>query len=460
MLELESNLEIYKSDLIEVCNLFENTENLKIRHIFNETEIKVVNTVVINGKAYAYGNLISKAKTHIERKRLVKRFAKLSVFKALSNCLNQCPPWGALTGVRPTKLAYQQLQFEGEFTDFFTNTMKVSAKKTQLVEKVLERQKDIYRVDEQDTDLFVFIPFCPSRCKYCSFITADITHAKQYEEQYVKSLVYEIEKSSKLIRKLRSIYIGGGTPVALSNQNLEKVLSAIDKVNSGVEFTIEAGRPDKITKENLELFKKYRVTRICINPQTFNDKTLELIGRKHTSNDIIEKYEMAKGDFIINMDLIAGLTGESVSDFKASLDKAIELNPQNITVHTLSIKHGSYLAEGVKRLEKGDIESMIDYAYDRLTENEYQPYYLYRQKYMAGNLENVGYSKLGCECIYNVDVMEETTDIISCGAGAISKKVNHKDSKIIRVGAPKDVKTYIEKVEKIIEEKENTFVNS
>ncbi len=459
MLELESNLEFCKSELIDVCNLFENTDDLKIRHIFNESEIKVVNTIVINGKAYAYGNLISKEKTQLERKRLIKRYAKLSVFKALSSNLNQSPPWGALTGVRPTKLAYQQLEFEGEFKDFFINTMKVSPKKIQLIERVLERQKGIYRIDESDSDLFVFIPFCPSRCKYCSFITADINHSKNYEDEYVNTLVDEIEKSSKLIKNLRSIYIGGGTPVALSNANLEKVLKAIDKINCGVEFTVEAGRPDRITKENLELFKKYRVTRICINPQTFNDKTLEIIGRKHTANDIIEKYELAKNDFIINMDLIAGLDGESVEDFKLSLDKAVELKPQNITVHTLSIKHGSYLAGNVKRLDKGDIEIMVDYAYDKLTKNGYLPYYLYRQKYMAGNLENVGYSKKGYECIYNVDVMEETTDTVACGAGAISKKVNHKKGKILRVGAPKDLKTYIEKSQKIIEEKENTFVN-
>ena len=256
---------------------------------------------------------------------------------------------------------------------------------------------------------------------------------------------------------MRSIYVGGGTPVALSTIQLEKILIALDKINTGVEFTVEAGRPDCITKEKLELLKKYRVTRICINPQTFSDKTLELIGRNHTSLDVCEKYELAKNDFSVNMDLIAGLAGESFTDFKASIDKAIELSPDNITVHTLCVKRGSNLHESVKRLYGIEIEDMVNYAHNALKEAGYNPYYLYRQKYMAGNLENVGYTKDNKACIYNIDVMEEIAQNVACGANAISKRVYNGGERIERYAPPKDVKTYIEKIETIIAQKLKLF---
>lgn len=462
MLEFESNLEFCNKELKEVVDMFDfdMNEDYKIKHIFSSSENKVVNTVVINGKALAYGNLVGTFSSELERKRIYKRYAKLSIYKGISYVLGCELPWGSLTGIRPTKLAYQQLEKEGEFRDFFINVMKVSKEKTDLVESVLNAQKGIYTTDERYTDFFVFIPFCPSRCKYCSFITHDIRTSKKYEEQYVDALIKEINQSKKLIKTLRSIYVGGGTPVCLTDENLDKVLTALDDINCGVEYTVEAGRPDRITKENLAILKKHNVTRLCINPQTFNDVTLEKIGRRHTSKQIIDCFNMAKDDFIINMDLIAGLDGESVADFIDSVRTAINLKPQNITIHTLSVKHGSFLCDQVKRLDKGEVEQMISTAEKMLVESGYKPYYLYRQKYMAGNLENVGYALKGTECVYNVDVMEETVDNVACGAGAISKKVTRiGEEKIIRVPAPKDVKTYIDKVDKIILEKENTFLN-
>ena len=199
------------------------------------------------------------------------------------------------------------------------------------------------------------------------------------------------------------------------------------------------------------------MTRICVNPQTFNDETLVRIGRKHTAADIIEKYELAKKDFIVNMDLIAGLDGETKEDFFKSVRKAIELAPDNITVHTLSVKRGSYLAEEGKRLPKGDIEEMVSFAEERLLTAGYSPYYIYRQKYMAGNLENVGYAKKGTECVYNIDVMEETASVVACGAGAISKKVAFGNDKIERLAAPKDVVTYINKLSEILSLKQALF---
>ena len=454
---IDTDLKFCESELNEVINMFSGAESLKIRHIFDERRDRVVNTVVIGGKSYAFGNLLPDIKDGIERKRYIKRYAKLSLYKALSAVTGISLPWGALTGIRPTKLAYQQSEKTGEFRDFFINTMKVSEQKTDLVEKVLKSQRGIYEKDDNNTDFFVFIPFCPSRCRYCSFISADIKGAAKYVDEYVGVLISEIRESARYIKKLRSIYIGGGTPVALDNAALEKILKETAKINTGVEFTVEAGRPDRITEDNLKLFRDYGVTRICINPQTFNDRTLELLGRKHTASQVEEKFMAAKDLFVTNMDLIAGLTGESLADFRYSLDKAVSLAPDNITVHTLCIKRGSALAEGVKRLGEGEVSKMLDYAGITLAENGYNPYYLYRQKYMAGNLENVGYCREGKACIYNIDVMEEISSTVACGANAISKRVTGGGEKIERAASPKDVKTYIEKIQTIMSAKDKLF---
>ena len=453
---IDTNLNFCENELLEVLNMFENVDELRIRHRFSESEGKVVNTVTVNAQVYAYGNLL-RYSDDIEKKRLIKRYAKLSLYKALSKNLQKDLPWGALTGIRPTKLAYQQLQLEGDFESFFVDTMKASKEKTELTKAVIETQKEIYEKNDDNTDFFVFIPFCPSRCRYCSFISADIKSAKKHIDEYVDTLIDEIKFSAQFIKKLRSIYVGGGTPVALSDEHLDKILTAIDDINPGVEFTVEAGRPDCITESKLAILKRHRVTRICINPQTFSDKTLQAIGRNHTAEQVIEKFNMAKNDFSVNMDLIAGLTGESVEDFKKSIDKAIELSPDNITVHTLCIKRGSYLAEEEKRLSGKSVEEMVEYAHNALTKSGYKPYYLYRQKYMAGNLENVGYTKDGKACIYNIDVMEEIAQNVSCGANAISKRVFNGGERIERVASPKDVVTYLNKIEQIKAQKSKLF---
>ncbi len=453
---IDTDLAFCQSELIDVIKLFDGAENLKIRHRFKQSENKFVNTVTVDGQVYAYGNFV-RYDGKIEEKRLTKRYAKLSLYKALSKHYNVDLPWGALTGIRPTKLAYQQLEKTGEFKEFFTYVMKVSKEKTDLIAQVLSSQKGIYETNDENTDFFAFIPFCPSRCKYCSFICADVKSAQKHVDEYVDALVDEIEFSKKFVKKLRSIYIGGGTPVSLEDYQLEKVLRAIDKINTGVEYTVEAGRPDRITESNLKLLKKYGVTRICINPQTFNDKTLDLLGRKHSAKDVLDKYAMAKNDFSINMDLIAGLSGESFEDFKYSLDMAKELSPDNITVHTLCIKKGSKLAETEQRLSGKIVSDMVDYAKEQLLTAGYSPYYLYRQKYMAGNLENVGYTKAGKACVYNVDIMEEIANNVACGANAISKRVWKGGERIERVASPKDVLTYLNKRDIIKRQKESLF---
>lgn len=454
---IDTNLTFCQSELIEVINLFESAEKLNIRHKFTESENKFVNTVTVDGQTYAYGNFIGKITDEVERKRLTKRYAKLSIYKALSKKFNAILPWGALTGIRPTKLAYTEIEKNGDFREFFIDTMKVSEQKTELVNQIVETQKGIYKKDDTNTDFFVFIPFCPSRCKYCSFISADVKSARAHVEDYVDTLIDEIEYSAKFIKNLRSIYVGGGTPVSLSDEQLDRVLTALDKINTGVEFTVEAGRPDAITESNLKILKKHNVTRICVNPQTFSNDTLVRLGRNHTAEDVIEKYQLAKDMFSINMDLIAGLEGESVEDFKNSIDTAINLSPDNITVHTLCIKRGSKLAETKDRLSGLKVQEMVDYAREKLKENGYYPYYMYRQKYMAGNLENVGYTKKGKACVYNIDVMEEIAQNVSCGANAISKRVFNGGERIERYASPKDVITYLNKIDAIKEGKSKLF---
>ena len=454
---IDTNLEFLQSELREVVNLFGDEQEFDIKHKFSESDNKFVNTVTVNGKTYAYGNLAPDFKDDIHKKRIVKRYAKLSLYKALSRLTGKDLPWGALTGIRPTKLAYQQIEESGEFEDFFTSVMKVSPEKTQLTKAVLNSQKGIYQIDDKNTDFFVFVPFCPSRCKYCSFISADIKSAEKQVDGYVDALIDEIQFSKRFIGNLRSIYIGGGTPVSLCDEHLERVLSALDDISSGVEFTVEAGRPDAITESNLAILKKHGVNRICINPQTFSDKTLKVLGRNHTADEVVQKYLMAKENFNINMDLIAGLEGEDFNDFKYSLDKAISLSPDNITVHTLCIKRGSRLALTEKRLSGELVDKMLEYAHSALKESGYSPYYLYRQKNMAGNLENVGYTKPEKACVYNIDVMEEISNNVACGANAISKRIYLGGQRIERQASPKDVKTYIQKLQTIKEDKIKLF---
>lgn len=447
-----------ENEIAEVVNLFTTVQDINLGHRVTISDNKIVNTVTVNGSVYAYGNLISLPNDKIVRKRLIKRYAKLSVYKALCKVYDKQMPWGALTGIRPTKLAYMELEEKGSFEEFFTDTMKVSQEKTKLVSNIIEAQKNIYSKNPDNTDFFVFIPFCPSRCRYCSFITADIKRNAQFVDSYIETLIKEIEASRHFVKKLKSIYIGGGTPVALDDKNLDKLLTAIDKINTGVEYTVEAGRPDRITPENLKILKDHGVTRICVNPQTFNDKTLQILGRNHKANDIEEKYLLAKDLFDVNMDLIAGLPEESFEDFKYSLDKTISLKPENITVHTLCVKKGSELSMEVNRVKCDEISQMIEYSYKTLENFGYMPYYMYRQKYMAGNLENVGYSLKGKECVYNVNTMEEISNTVACGANAISKRVFFDENRIERLASPKDIKTYLDKIDNILINK-NKFFN-
>ncbi len=451
---IDTNRHDYKKDLEEVIFMFSSGENINISHFEENDGRTFKDKFVFLNQEYNFVNE-KEVDGELELKRYEKRFSKLGLYKILAEHFKVDYEWGALTGIRPVRMAYSIGEnYEKEFKEIFF----VTDKKIELVKDVLKTQENIIDKDGKYSGLFVSVPFCPTRCAYCSFVSEEISKCK-HVDKYIDALVYEIKNSLKLCKNLRSVYIGGGTPIALKSEDLIKILSALQPViKDDIEFTVEAGRPDAITEEKLKILKEYKVNRICVNPQTFSDKTLRLIGRKHSSESIIEKYNLAKKyGFIINMDVIAGLPEETFSDFKNTVDTVINLNPDNFTVHTLCLKKGSILKEKVKRLEIGEISKMTDYAYKTCKENGYNPYYLYRQKYAADNLENVGYSKPKKECVYNIDVMEETSNNIACGANSVSKRVYVEKNQIERYGAPKDILTYINKVDEIIKLKEQLF---
>ena len=391
--------------------------------------------------------------------RLRKRYAKIAIYNLLVSVTGKRMPWGSLTGIRPTKLA-DQLSREGlNWQDTFTNLLGVSESKTQLVEDILHTQGKLHEHKDGCADLYVGIPFCVSRCSYCSFTSGELERLKKYVEPYVSALCQDITQTLRFAKDkgihINNVYFGGGTPTSLSAEQLDKVMSCIDV--RPVEFTVEAGRPDTIDADKLDVFAKHGVHRISINPQTFNQSVLDVIGRKHTVHDIYDKYELAKRyGFSINMDLIAGLPTETYEMFCASVDQAIALNPDNITVHTLALKHGSALKEQ-NYAGAQDVSHMVEYSRDRLYNVGYVPYYMYRQKYMAENLENVGYCKIGTPCLYNIGIMEEISDILACGTNAISKRIISAENRIERSANAKDVITYIERNEEYLDKKFKLF---
>lgn len=449
-----TNTEFLKAEMADVLRLFGDVPD--VAHTFVYAENNFMNAVIVGGREYDFCER-QECAGEIEFKRYARRFAKLALYEALRAETGRSMPWGALTGIRPTKLAYAEQAAGRRFEPLFEK-FGVSRENIALVRAVLDAQQGIYAREEGAADLYIGIPFCPSKCDYCSFITADISRTGQYVEGYLSALEKEIAACRGLFRRLKSIYIGGGTPLVLETPQLRRVLDAAAPFAEGQEYTVEAGRPDVFTEEKLRLLKDYGVTRICVNPQTFSDETLARIGRRHTAADIYRAFDMARRfSFDINCDLIAGLPGERAEEFCSGLDKAAALAPENITVHTLCLKKGAKLKEEESRLAGDGIGEMISYSRSALSAAGYVPYYLYRQKYMADNRENTGWTKPGRACVYNIDVMEEITDNIACGANAVGKKLFAGEGRIERIGSPKDIPTYIAKIEGILAEKRKLY---
>lgn len=445
-----------ENELMDVVRLFKSRPQ-SVTHAFRFDGGVFYNDFVVDGKAYSFKDE-GQGCDEIEFKRLERRFGKLGLYAVLSELYKEDMPWGALTGIRPTKMAYTEKEAGRPFRPLFEK-MRVKEENIALVEEVLRAQEGIYEKKDGNTDFFVSIPFCPTKCSYCSFITAPIDKTRGFLPDYLDCLEREIFAAAPLTGNLRSVYIGGGTPLVLESEALERVLKAVERVRTnGCEYTVEAGRPDVFTEEKLRLLKEYGVTRICVNPQSFSDKTLERIGRRHTAAEIYRAFDMAaKFGFDVNADLIAGLTDETYEEFVFSVNEAVRTGAANITVHCLSLKSGAKLKEECSYLENPLVSDMVAASREILRAAGYVPYYMYRQKYQTGNNENVGWTKAGKACVYNIDIMEETADNLAVGANAVSKRVYNLQNRIERFASQKDLKTYIGKIDEIIARKNKFF---
>lgn len=405
-----------------------------------------------------------------EIKKKSKTIIKRSIFKVLSEWYDTYVPWGILTGIRPVKIVHSLLDeglSEVEIRQNLKDNYLIKDEKIDLALDIAKRERVfIYPIDKNKISLYVSIPFCPTRCVYCSFPSNPMKQFGHLRENYVKAIVKEIKGLAKLLKEtnkeIETLYIGGGTPTTLEAEQLDDLIKALFMeldLTKIKEFTVEAGRPDTITREKLEVMKKHNVTRISINPQTMNNETLVKIGRDHNVDDIVRCFNMARdlGFNNINMDIILGLVDENVEMVRNTLERIKELSPESLTVHTLAIKRASTLKENLDKYELTRYEemvSMINLSMEYAKSMGLNPYYMYRQKHMLGNLENIGYAKEGFECIYNIQIMEEKQSNLAVGAGAISKYVYVDEDRIERTDNVKNVEIYIDRVDEMIERKE------
>lgn len=434
-----------------------------------ETECEVKLSVKVKLCAKLEERQDSVSKITDELFTLCERKIALMVFDCFKTITGYSSPWGILTGVRPAKLIGKLLKSDGEekAKEYFLNELLVSEKKTELcLECHKKEEKAIAESTPDSYSLYISVPFCPSRCNYCSFVSHSVEQAKKLIPQYVDLLIEEVNHTAKLAKKcglkLMTVYVGGGTPTVLEASQLTRIFNAVKEnfdLSHLVEYTVEAGRPDTVTREKLIAIKQGGATRISINPQTMNDDVLRSIGRRHTVRDTVDAFKLARecGFDNINMDLIAGLSGDTAESFRNSVDRCLELDPENITVHSLSMKRASNLtgsgyAFGDNR--GTDAEQMVDYAYTKLRENGIRPYYMYRQSKTVGNLENVGYCKPGFEGLYNVYIMDETHTILACGASGVTKLREPNGPNIERVFNFKYPYEYISQFETILKRKE------
>ena len=403
-----------------------------------------------------------------ETKFDTKNDLKRNIYINLLKLGNKELPWGTLTGIRPTKIVMEMLENDMSLEDIKKHLKEVylvSDKRIKLCTDTAKNEFNILKkIDYKNGySLYIGIPFCPTRCLYCSFTSYSIAQWKKDTDTYVEALCKELLAVSKMYKgkKLQTIYMGGGTPTSLEGYQLSKILNVVKKnfdLSNLLGLTVEAGRPDSITREKLEALKEVGVDRISINPQTMQQKTLDLIGRHHTIEDIFESYKLARevGFENINMDFIIGLNGEILEDVIDSFTKVKSFAPESITIHSLALKRAARLNTENKReiMDNDLILSMINTATDTCADLGLEPYYLYRQKNMAGNLENIGFSKPGKECLYNILIMEEKQTIIACGAGT-SSKIVFGDGRIERIENVKDPKLYIERLDEMIMRKES-----
>lgn len=459
----------FRYEMEALCRMFLHGRELKITE---EAEIPPKEDYIYT--ALEGDEITVKAKIdgkYAEAKRTAEnehaRNMELAVFGVLTEILSIRPKWGVLTGIRPVKLAMQLHDMglsEEEIRKKLKEERLVSDEKLDLLLTTMEHELEIRASSRPNSvSLYISIPFCPSRCSYCTFTSHSVEKAAKLIPQYVELLCGELKDIAVLIDEiglhLETVYMGGGTPTVLTAKQLDRVLSTVNESfdMTGVrELTVEAGRPDTITAEKLAVLKKNGVGRISINPQTMDDEVLAAIGRKHTAEDVKNAFALAKTfDFdSINMDLISGLPGDNMEKFRKTIAEVIAMNPDNITLHTLTVKHGANLAPMAQSVFAATADAMNEYAYGEFAKAGYFPYYLYRQKGTVDNLENVGFCKLGKEGIYNIFIMDETHTVLSAGAGGVTKLKAPYDKKIERIFNFKYPYEYIERFELMNERKE------
>lgn len=396
-----------------------------------------------------------------DRSDLIKK----SVFFACKKLSDMPTPWGVSTGIRPAKTARMMLDegfFEDEILSFMQNEYFVAENKAHLSLVVAKKEAELLKNRlKNGISLYVGVPFCPTRCSYCSFISQAVEHNRKFLEPYADALMKEIEATAEIVQsfgyKTETVYFGGGTPTTLPPEILDRVIKKVKEcfdISFLKEFTVEAGRPDTFSDEMLSVLRENGVNRISINPQTMNQKTLDLIGRKHTVEDTVKAFEMAKkyNCFSINADLIAGLPEETPEDFERTVKEVVSLNPDAVTVHTMYMKRAARLIDDFEKLRfASHTEKMVDFSHKFLTENCFLPYYMYKQRNTLGNLENTAFAKEGHESLYNIYIMEEIQTIFALGGGASTKMV--KGDLIERVFNPKEAGDYIKRIDEIIEKK-------
>ena len=459
----------FRYEMEALCRMFLHGRELKITE---EAEIPPKEDYIYT--ALEGDEITVKAKIdgkYAEAKRTAEnehaRNMELAVFGVLTEILSIRPKWGVLTGIRPVKLAMQLHDMglsEEEIRKKLKEERLVSDEKLDLLLTTMEHELEIRASSRPNSvSLYISIPFCPSRCSYCTFTSHSVEKAAKLIPQYVELLCGELKDIAVLIDEiglhLETVYMGGGTPTVLTAKQLDRVLSTVNESfdMTGVrELTVEAGRPDTITAEKLAVLKKNGVGRISINPQTMDDEVLAAIGRKHTAEDVKNAFALAKTfDFdSINMDLISGLPGDNMEKFRKTIAEVIAMNPDNITLHTLTVKHGANLAPMAQSVFAATADAMNEYAYGEFAKAGYFPYYLYRQKGTVDNLENVGFCKPGKEGMYNIFIMDETHTVLSAGAGGVTKLKAPYDKKIERIFNFKYPYEYIERFELMNERKE------
>lgn len=459
--------------LIRIFLPFEKIEFFDSEKISDSSAVTLISgdkaeaRLYIDGKVFCHTETINTSAKELEKEQELR--IALALFECFKEATGYTPQWGILTGVRPAKL-FSRLsggETPQKAEEYFKNTLKVADKKISLCKEAVAGEDKITSLSKGDSySLYISIPFCPTRCSYCSFVSHSVEQAKKLIPKYVELLCKELEITAKKAEenglRLETVYIGGGTPTAISADELRKIMKTVEDnfpISSVREYTVEAGRPDTITEEKLRVIKEFGATRISINPQTMNDDVLEAIGRKHTAEDTVKAFNLARkiGFKNINMDLIAGLPTDTYESFVSTVKQIIELFPESVTVHSLAMKRSSTMnvSGALPDTEMGKEASlMVDFAREELAKKGIVPYYMYRQSKTVGNLENVGYSLKGYECLYNVYIMDETHTILACGASAVTKLREPDGNFIDRIFNFKYPYEYIDRFEEIISRKD------